>query len=400
MSRWKHWTVAAATGALAASALVAGPAQVAQAAPAYAFTTVVSGVAIPWDVTWVGNVMLFDQRAGGLYAVRDGGVAEQVDVALPGPFAESEGGLLGLVADPNAASNRIFYLCQTVRSTKDVQVRRYRLSVDGTSAAAVGKPLVKGIPLTSGRHTGCRLRFSAKGMLYIGTGDAAQSKNPQSKSSLGGKVLRIHPDGRLATSNPFYRSGGNARYIWNYGHRNVQGLALQPGTSRIYQAEQGTDRDDEVNLVRKGANYGWNPGPGYNEDRPMTDRTKYPKAVPAVWRSGKPTRAISGITFVEGSAWGGWDGALAVARLKAQGIQLLFLDRAGTVTGKLYVPGTHAYGRVRTVQLGPDGALYFTTSNSEGSQRIDKIVRMTPVSGCRAAARPGQPACAVAPANG
>ncbi|WP_375429925.1 PQQ-dependent sugar dehydrogenase [uncultured Friedmanniella sp.] len=383
MSRWKNWTVVAATGALSASALIAGPAEVAAAAaPTYAFTTVVSGVAIPWDVTWVGSTMLFDQRAGGVYTVPRGGAPQRVTGPFPQPFAESEGGVLGMVADPNAATNRVFYLCQTVQSSKDVQVRRYRLSKDGRSAATVGtgKPLIKGIPLSSGRHSGCRLRFSAKGMLYVGTGDAAQYKNPQRKSSLGGKVLRIHPDGRLATSNPYYRSGGNARYIWNYGHRNVQGLALQPGTDRMYSAEQGTDRDDEVNLVRKGANYGWDPGPrgGYDENRPMTDLKKYPKAVSAIWKSGDPTKATSGITFLQGSTWGTWNGALAVARLKANGVQLLFLNKAGKVTSTKVVPGTKAYGRVRTVQLGPDGVLYFTTSNSEGSQRVDKIVRMTP----------------------
>ena len=376
MSRWMRLTGAGAmSGALAATALVAGPAQVAEAAPTYRFTTVVSGLSIPWDLTWVGGVMLYDQRGGGIWSKRGNAAPQRLRIPLPAPYVNSEGGLLGMVADPKASTNRLFYTCQTVRSSNDVQVLRWRLAADGASAAKVGsKPLISGIPLTTGRHTGCRLRFSAKGMLYVGTGDAAVGTNAQRKSSLGGKVLRIHPDGRIPTTNPFYASGGNARYVWNYGHRNLQGLAVQPGTERIFSAEHGSSRDDEINLVRKGANYGWDPVPGYNEARSMTDRTKFPNAVPAVWRSGSPTVATSGITFLNGSAWGSWNGALAVAQLKGTGVRLIFLDRAGKVTSTRMMPGTTAYGRIRTVQLGPDRSLYLTTSNGSG----DKVVKVTP----------------------
>jgi len=374
MTRWLSWTgVAVLTGALGASGLVAGPAGVATAAPTYRFTTLVSGLSIPWDVTWVGGVMLYDQRAGGIWSKRGTAAPRRVQIDLPTPYVGSEGGLLGMVADPKASTNKIFYTCQTVKSTKDVRVLRWRLTSD-TRAVAVGKPLITGIPLTSGRHTGCRLRFSERGMLYVGTGDAAVGTNPQRRSSLGGKVLRVHPDGRIPTTNPFYRDGGNARYVWNYGHRNIQGLALQPGTEQIFTAEHGSDRDDEINVVRKAANYGWDPVPGYNETRPMTDTRKFPKARRAIWSSGRPTVATSGITFLSGSRWGSWNGALAVAQLKGTGIRLLFLDRRGKVTGSTMVPGTTAYGRIRTVQRGPDGALYFTTSNGSG----DRIVKVTP----------------------
>jgi len=374
MTRWKNLTGAGVlSGALAASALVAGPVHEAEAAPTYRFTTVVSGLAIPWDLTWVGGVMLYDQRAGGIWTKRGTAAPKRLQIPLPAPYVNSEGGLLGMVADPQASTNKLFYTCQTARSTNDVRVLRWRLTSD-TTAVSAGKPLVTGIPLTSGRHTGCRLRFSAKGMLYIVTGDAAVGTNAQRKSSLGGKVLRVHPDGRIPTTNPFYASGGNARYVWNYGHRNLQGIAIQPGTNRLFSAEQGTDRDDEVNLVRKGANYGWDPVPGYNEARPMTDRTRFPKAVPAIWRSGNPTVATSGNTFLSGSGWESWNGAMAVAQLKGNGIRLLFLDGNGKVTSTRMIPGTTAYGRIRTVQLGADRALYFTTSNGSG----DRIVKVTP----------------------
>ena len=315
MTRWKSWTAAAGlTGALGASFLVAGPTEVAEAAPTLRYTTVVSGLTIPWDLTWVGPVMLFNERDGSLFSKRSGAAPRPVSFPLPRPYVSSEGGLLGMVADPGAATNKLFYTCSTSARAKDVRVLRWRLTSD-TRAVAVGKPLVTGIPLTSGRHTGCRLRFSPKGVLYIGTGDAAVATNPQRKSSLGGKVLRVYRSGTVPKTNPFYASGGAARYVWNYGHRNIQGLAVRPGTGQLFTAEHGSYRDDEVNLVRKGANYGWDPGRGYDESVPMTDRRKYPKAVPAVWSSGNPTVATSGMTFLSGRRWETWNGALAVAEL-------------------------------------------------------------------------------------
>lgn len=375
MARWKSWaTTAALTGALGASFLVAGPTGVAQAAPTLRYTTVVQGLTIPWDLTWMGPVMLFDERDGSLFSKRGGAAARKVSFPLPKPYVNSEGGLLGMVADPKAATNKLFYTCSTSASTRDVRVLRWRLTSD-TRAVAVGKPLVTGIPLTSGRHAGCRLRFSQKGVLYIGTGDAAVGTNPQNKSSLGGKVLRVYSSGTIPKTNPFYASGGKARYVWNYGHRNVQGLAVRPSTGQFFTAEHGPDRDDEVNAVRKGANYGWNPVPGFNESVPMTDRTKYPKAVPAIWRSGRPTVATSGLSFLDGRRWETWNGALAVAELKGADVRLLFLDKAGKVTSTRTMPGADRFGRIRTVQQGPDGLLYLTTSNGGGQ---DRIIRVTP----------------------
>ncbi len=342
MVRWRNWVVTAGlTGALSASFLVAGPSQVAEAAPDLRYTPVVEGLTIPWDLTWVGSVMLFNERDGSLFSKRGSAAARKVSFPLPAPVTTSEGGLLGMVADPRAATNKLFYTCSTSARSRDIRVLRWRLTSD-TRAVAVGKPLVTGLPLSTGRHSGCRLRFSPKGVLYIGTGDAAVGTNPQRKSSLGGKVLRVYSNGTIPRTNPFYSRGGNARYVWNYGHRNIQGLAVRPSTGQLFTAEHGPDRDDEVNLVRKGANYGWNPVPGYNESVSMTDRRKYPTAVRAVWRSGRSTVATSGLAFLSGARWETWNGALAVAELKGQNVRLLFLDRAGRVTGSRSMPGAAA----------------------------------------------------------
>lgn len=342
--------------------------------PAYTVSPVATGLAIPWDVTWVGELMLFDERAGRVWSKRADADPQVVELPLPHLFVHSEGGLLGMVADPDAATNGFFYTCMSVAKASgkasDVQVWKWQLTSDTTAIKV--KTLVKGIPIGHGRHNGCRLRFRSSGMLYIGTGDVAKGTDPQNLKSLGGKVLRVRSDGSIPKGNPFYRKGGNARYVWNYGHRNIQGLALQPGTTTMWSVEHGPDRDDEVNLLLKGRNYGWSPTPGYNEKRSMTDRKRFPHAVKAAWRSGYPTVATSGATFLSGSQWGTWDGVLAVGLLKGQGLELFSVSATHKVTALEEIVTDH--GRIRTVQQGPDGALYFTTSNG-ADDGVYRLVR-------------------------
>lgn len=346
----------------------------AAAEPAYVVTPVATGLSIPWDVTWVGDLMLFDERAGRLWSKRGSAAPQAVSLPLPRIFAQSEGGLLGLVADPAASTNGYFYTCMSVAkasgAASDVQVWKWRLTSDTTAVKV--KTLVKGLPIGHGRHNGCRLRFRSAQMLYIGTGDSAKGTNPQNLKSLGGKVLRVRSDGSIPKSNPFYSKGGNARYVWTYGHRNVQGLVLRPN-GELWSVEHGTSRDDEINRVLRGSNYGWSPTPGYNESRTMTDRKRFPHARKALWSSGNPTVATSGATFLSGSQWGSWDGVLAVAMLKGEGVLLFRVDAKNKVTR--FAEIVPDFGRIRTVAQGPDGALYFTTSNGSG----DGVYRLSPV---------------------
>jgi glucose/arabinose dehydrogenase len=364
-------------------ALVVGgsPAPRASAAPSISVTTVVSGLSLPWDLTWVGDLLMYDLRGGQVWSKRGGAAPRRVTISgFPSIFAQSEGGLLGLVADPAATTNRRFYTCQSVATSTgaalDVRVLRWRLTSD-TTAVSDGAPVVTGIPLSSGRHSGCRLRFGTDGYLYVGTGDAAVGTNPQNLASLGGKVLRVGWDGSIPADNPFFGRGGNARYVFNYGHRNVQGLALRPGTNELWTAEHGTDRDDEVNFVAKGDNYGWDPVPGYDESTPMTDLTKFPTATPAMWRSGFPTVATSGATFLTDPRWGAWRGSLAVAKLKGQGVLLMRMNPTpgpSQVVATTTLPQVEGIARIRTLMEGPDGALWLTTSNGTD----DRIIRIAP----------------------
>ncbi len=384
MSRSRLLSPLAALGLGLALALGAGPAAIptASAAPTVQVTTVVSGLSNPWDLTWVEpNLLLYDLKAGQVWSKRGAAAPQRVAISgFPAIFNVGESGLLGIVADPASATNRRFYTCQAVQDASggalDIRVLRWRMTSD-TAATSDGAPVVTGIPLVSGRHGGCRLRFGTDGYLYVGTGDAAVGTNPQNLASLGGKVLRVGWDGSIPADNPFVGNGGNARYVYNYGHRNVQGLAARPGTNELWSVEHGSDRDDEVNLVVRGDNYGWDPVPGYNEATPMTDLTKFPTARPAMWTSGFPTVATSGAAFLTDARWGAWRGALAVALLKDQGISLMRMNptpgpsRVVAVTPLAQAEG---FGRIRSLMQGPDGALWFTTSNGTN----DRIVRIAP----------------------
>lgn len=371
-----------------ASLGLVAPSVPAEATPSLRYETVVSGLSHPWDVSFAGDLMLFDERGGTVWSKRGSAAAKKMTITgFPKIFAEGESGLLGLVVDPGVATNKRFYTCQATRTSagakQDTRVLRWRLT-DDTHAVSDGSPVVTGLPLNTGRHGGCRLRFGTDGKLYVGTGDAAIGTNPQDLQSLGGKVLRVGWDGKIPTDNPFYSKGGNARYVWTYGHRNVQGLALRPGSDQMWSVEQGSSRDDEVNLLSKGANYGWNPVPGYNESVPMTDTTKYPSAKKALWSSGSSTIATSGGTFLQGARWGEYQGWMVVGVLKGQQIRVMRVDLAGKISASFVLSGSTAWGRIREPQLGPDGNLYVTTDNGTN----DKIIRIVPTT-------PGTPSVAV-----
>ena len=333
--------------------------------------TLVSGLSIPWDIAFTPDgTMLFTQRAGVLSSRLADSTVQTIDAEFGDVFARGETGLMGIVVDPGFASNRRFYTCQG-HVGPEIQVIAWTINAAYTVATRVADPLVGGMPAVSGRHGGCRLRFGPQGYLWIATGDAASGTVPQDLTSLGGKVLRVDAStGAGAPANPF----ASSPRIYTYGHRNVQGLALRPGTNQMWSVEHGPSVDDEINLLVAGRNYGWDPVPGYNERVPMTDLVKFPDALEAKWSSGSPTLAASGGIFLEGDQWGVWEGRLAVASLKDSKLRLFEFTPDGAFVSQVVVPELDgAFGRLRTPMMGPDGALYVTTSNGGGGDRILRI---------------------------
>ncbi len=335
--------------------------------------TLVSGLTRPWDIAFTPDrTMLFTQKSGVLSSWLANGTAQTIDADFNDLYARGETGLMGIVVDPDFNSNRRFYTCQG-HTGPEVQIIAWTINSDYTEATRVADPLIGGLPASSGRHGGCRLRFGPQGFLWIATGDATSGTAPQDLTSLGGKVLRVNAStGAGALANPFSSSSR----VYTYGHRNVQGLALRPDTNQMWSVEHGPSTDDEINLLVRGGNYGWDPVPSYNENVSMTDLVKFPAAIVAKWSSGTPTVAASGAAFLEGDRWGTWEGRLAVATLKDSKLRLFEFTASGAFVSQVVVDELNgAYGRLRTPMLGPDGALYVTTSNGGGT---DRILRITP----------------------
>ncbi len=336
--------------------------------------TVVSGLTIPWDIAFAPDgTMLYTQRSGVFTAKLADGTTTTITADMSDLFARGETGLMAIAVDPAFESNRRIYTCQG-HTGPEIQVIAWTLNDDYTMATRANDPLVGGIPAdpTYGRHGGCRLRFGPANNLWIATGDATVGTHPQDQSTLGGKVLRVSAaTGSAAAGNPTAGS-----LVYSFGHRNVQGLALRPGTGEMWSVEHGPTFDDEINLLVAGGNYGWDPIPDYNERVSMTDFAKFPSAVEAKRSSGNSTLATSGGVFLDGDIWGAWEGRLAVATLKDRRLRLFeFGDDGAFVSQTSPSALRNTYGRLRTPVLGPGGALYITTSNGSGN---DKILRITP----------------------
>ena len=342
-----------------------------ESGPELTVVPLVSGLSVPWGVAFAPDgTMLFTERGDRLSSRLTDGTVQSVSADFDDLLVSGEAGLMAIVVDPAFASNRRFYTCQA-HTGRVVQVIAWTFNDDTyTAATRAEDPLVGNIPAAS-RHSGCRLRFGPQGYLWIATGDASAGTVPQDRNSLGGKILRVDPlTGAAPADNPFPGS-----LVYSYGHRNVQGLARRPGTNQMWSVEHGPTVDDEINLLSAGGNYGWDPVPGYNEGVPMTDLVKFPGAVEARWSSGNHTLATSGGIFLEGEDWGEWDGRLAVAALKAQLLHVFEFTADGAFASRVAVAAlAGAYGRLRTPMLGPDGALYVTTSNGRGQ---DKILRVS-----------------------
>ena len=369
----------ASTGAGAIAS--AGGGQAVQAAPGGGLQvrTLMAGLDIPWDVTFLpSGAMLVTERDRERILLRPPGGGARVVARQPaGIWHGDETGLMAIVVHPKFSANRYFYTCHgfTDGQKKDIRVVLWRLNDSATKATRV-RPVVTGIPVTTGRHGGCRLRFGGSGALYIATGDAAVGTNPRNLHSLGGKVLRVDPaTGAGWPTNAFSRAKDpDKRRIYTYGHRNVQGLALRPG-GKMWSVEHGPDRDDEVNWLISGGDYGWHPVPGYNESVPMTDYSLPGRQIGARWSSGYPTAATSGATWLSDPRWGRWQGRLAVAALKDSALRVMRFNRKGDFLGVRIPPALNGtYGRLRTAQIGPNGALYLTTSNGGGADRVLRVV--------------------------
>jgi glucose/arabinose dehydrogenase len=294
---------------------------------------VASGLEAPWGLAFLpdGSALVSERDSGRILRLRPGVDAEEV-TRMPGVVAGGEGGLLGLAVSPSYQRDQLVYAYLTAAG--DNRVVRFRLG-------EAPQVLLAGIP-KAGIHNGGRIAFGPDGMLYAGTGDAAQSGNAQDQGSLGGKILRLRPDGGVPDDNPFPGSP-----VWSLGHRNVQGLAWD-GQGRVFATEFGQNRVDEVNLIQRGGNYGWPEVEGMGGD----GRFREPLVTWPTSEASPSGAAIVGDT-------------LYAAALRGERLWAVPLDgRGGTGQPRALLDGV--YGRLRHAAVAPDGALWVLTSNRDG----------------------------------
>jgi glucose/arabinose dehydrogenase len=294
-------------------------------------TTVASGLQVPWGVAFLpdGSALVGERPTGRIVRIPRGGGRAATVMRVPGVVANGEGGLLGLAVSPRYSSDRFVYAYLTTAS--DNRIVRFRL---GGSV----RPILTGLQKAS-IHDGGRIAFGPDGKLYAGVGDAGNTSNAQNRSSRNGKILRINPDGSVPSDNPFPGSP-----VWSLGHRNVQGLAWD-SRGRLWATEFGQDTWDEINLIRKGRNYGWPTveGKGGRLTNPLV-----------TWHTDEASP--SGAAILNGSLY---VGALA-------GQRLWRIPLHGARTGKPTSLLKGRYGRLRTVIAAPGGGLWVTTSNRDG----------------------------------
>lgn len=332
---------------------------------------VVSNLEVPWAVAFLPDGdLLVTERPGRLRLV-EGGMLRSTPVATVETTAEGEGGLLGLALHPNFEQNRYFYLYYTTEAGGQTvnRVERWTLASDARSAQP-DRVILDGIP-ASRFHNGGRLRFGPDGMLYIGTGDARNPENAQNRESLAGKLLRLTPGGDVPEGNPF---PGNPAFLT--GVRNTQGFAW-PNDSTLWMTDHGPSGEmgrtghDEISVAHVGDNLGWPTIYGCQTETGMvTPVLTWDEAVPP-----------GGAAIYTGEAFPDWQGDLIVGTLGSRHLhRVVFTDDGRLQRHRVHLRGDR--GRLRAVQMGPDRALYVTTSNCDGRGDCpadgDKILRIVP----------------------
>ena len=332
-------------------------------------TTVAEGLEVPWDLAFTPDGrILITERPGRIRVVREGEL-QAAPYATLDVAHTAESGLMGIALHPDFGENGHLFVCYTYRDDSGRLLNRVARLTDQDGTGTNHRIILDAIPGSS-RHDGCRIRFGPDGYLYVTMGDATDRDLAQNLDSLAGKVLRLSDDGSVPADNPFPDS-----YVYTYGHRNPQGLAWHPASGDLFITEHGPDRDDEVNLLEPGKNYGWPEVTGVAGNPQFVD--------PLLALT--PTVAIAGAAFYsEGPLAHSWEGNLIFTALKGAHLQRVALEppefRSVLSREILF---QNEFGRLRAIAMAPDGYIYFTTSNRDGRGRPrredDRLLRLEPL---------------------
>lgn len=330
----------------------------------------IADAGIPWGMAWLPQGdMLFTLRAGELKRLKSGESTAESVSGLPKIAAGSQGGLLDIILHPNYAKNGWIYLSYAKsdgRGNKSTAIMRAKLN--GNMLSEQEDIYIAKAYSNKGQHFGSRLAFDNQGYLYFSIGDRGQRDiNPQDITRDGGKIYRIHDDGRIPVDNPFVNNTNAKKAIYSYGHRNPQGMAKHPKTGDIWSHEHGPRGGDEVNLIAKGKNYGWpiiSYGINYSGSK-FTELTEKQGMEQPLWY-WDPSIAPSGMTFVASEKYPNWQGNMLVGSLKFGQVIMLTLDDKTVVKEEVI---KNNLTRVRNIKQGLDGFIYIAV-DGKGIYRL------------------------------
>jgi glucose/arabinose dehydrogenase len=342
---------------------------------------VVSGLALPWSLTFLPNGdMLVTEKVGRLRIVRNGKLDPQPIAGTPQVHAMGQGGLLEVALHPRFAENRMIYLTYSKPGERGNTTALMRARFDGTTLTDAKDIFVADAWATGNAHFGSKIAFGRDGMLYMTVGERNDRTRAQVTTHHAGKVLRLRDDGTVPPDNPFVGRDGFRPEIYSYGHRNLQGLTFHPETGALWETEHGPQGGDELNQILPGRNYGW---PVVTFGREYTGEiiTNQP------WREGMeqpmmvwvPSIALSGMVFYTGDKFPSWKGNLFVGGMAGLQLQRVVFTEKGPIGRETLLAELRQ--RIRDVRQGPDGFLYLVTdANPGGILRIEPAGPATTIS--------------------
>ena len=347
--------------------------------------TVVDGLEHPWGIAWLPDgSMLVTERPGRVRRIENGQLDPTPLGGVPEVFAFRQGGLLDIALHPQFEENRWVYLAYAhgTRSANRTRVARARLSTDNRALTDWSVIFEVNRTKEDGQHFGSRLLWLPDNTLLVAIGDGGNPpvqldgelirNQAQNLKSHLGSVVRLQEDGSAPADNPFMANSEADPLLWSYGHRNIQGLAIDTATGQIWATEHGARGGDELNQLQPGQNYGWpvvTHSLEYSGGQITSERSRPGMVDPnVIWT---PSIAPSGLAVYRGDRYPQWQGHLFAGGLVSQDIRRIELDPEGNVITQTSI----AIGqRVRDVRQGPDGFLYVLTDESEG-----RLIRLDPV---------------------